>query len=92
MMKQNIIEKFAGKICTILTNPTNLPIKDGKQHAEFFTGLIVNIDQFGILLKHLNTNTHAFYQFPIIGIVEEQVVSKNDPNFSKITEEIKNRQ
>jgi len=84
-------EKFIGKICTILTGPVSFPFSNPKQHAEFFTGLIVAIEPSGILIKHLNTNTHAFYAFPIVGIVEEQVVSKTDPNFNKIKEEVEQK-
>lgn len=79
---------FVGKICTIMTGPVSFPFREGKQHAEFFTGLVLEISEEGILIKHLNTNTLAHYSFPIVGIVEEQVVAKSDPNFEKVKSEV----
>lgn len=84
----NVYKPFLGKVCTILTQTTSLPIRDSKQHAEYFTGEVVDVTEEGITIKHLNIGTYAFYTFPIIGIVEEQAISKNDPNYDKLVEEI----
>ncbi len=81
-------EKFKGKICTILTAPTSFPFRDPKQHAEFFTGEVVEVDAYGIKIKNLNNGTFGFFAYPLIGIVEEQTVSKSDPNYQKIKDEL----
>lgn len=81
-------EKFKGKICTIITQPTSFPFRDAKQHSEFFSGEVVNISEYGITIKHLNIGTLAFYAYPLIGIVEEQTISKTDPNYTKIKEQV----
>jgi hypothetical protein len=59
------------------------------QHSQFFTGKVETVDNYGIWLRHLNSDTIAFYSFPIVGIVEEQIVSQEDPRAEKIKEEIK---
>lgn len=88
-----LYDKFLGKICTILIDPAKFPFKldNPKKHAEFFTGLVVGIDNAGILIKNLNTNAQAYYAFPIIGIIEEQVVAKTDPNYEKIKDELEQK-
>jgi hypothetical protein len=88
----NIKESFTGRICTILTNPVSFPFKDAVQHSQFFTGKVELVDNQGIWLRHLHTNTIAFYSFPIIGIVEEQVIPQNDPRVEKIKAEMKKKE
>ena len=85
-------EKFLGKVCTILSNQIAVPIKDHVQHSQYFTGMVTDIDIHGIWLKHLNINTYAFYQFPIVGIVEEQFIPEGDPRTEKIKEGLKGKQ
>lgn len=77
-----------------MTSPDNFPtwLKDQfnnpKLYSEFFTGIVVKVSSDGILIKHLKTDTHAFYPFPIAGIVEERVVSSKDPDFEKLKKAI----
>lgn len=85
-------EKFKGKICTILTAPTSFPFRDPKQHAEFFTGEVVEVDSYGVKIKNLNNNTFGFFAYPLIGVVEEQTVSKSDPNYQKIKDELEKKE
>ena len=84
-------ERFLGKVCTILTGPVSFPFRDGKQHAEYFTGLVTEVSNNGILIKHLNTNTHALYTFPIVGIVEEQSIDKSHPDYERIKSELEQK-
>jgi hypothetical protein len=79
---------FVGKICTVMTGPTSFPFRDVTKHADYFSGLVTDVNEEGIFIKNLNFNTLAFYAFPIVGIVEEQVVAKSDPNFEKVKNEI----
>lgn len=79
-------EKFLNKVCTILCHQTSYPFKDGIEYSEFFTGLIEDIDESGVWLRHLKVKTLAFFAFPIVGIVEEQVLQKGDPIIEKIKE------
>ena len=88
----NLIENFKGKVATILTAPVSFPFKDAIQHSQYFTGKVVDINIYGIWLKHLHIDTYAFYSFPIIGIVEEQLIPDTDPRAQQIKEEIKQKE
>lgn len=85
---QNLTENFLGKICTVITQSISLPIKDPIVAAQYFTGEVIAIDYDGIWIRHMLSNTKAFYAFPVVGIVEEKVVSSNDPLHEKITKDI----
>ena len=84
-------DRFLGKICTILTGPVSFPFREAKQHAEYFTGLVTEVSNNGILIKHLNTNTFALYTFPIVGIVEEQSIDKSHPDYERIKAEVEQK-
>jgi hypothetical protein len=65
---------FTGKICTVYTHVTNKQFDD-QQHANSFTGLVEEIDEFGIWLRLLpKMEKKAFFPAPVIGIVEEEVI------------------
>lgn len=83
----NNCQRFIGKICTIVTAPVSVPVNDAVQHSQFFTGKVTEVNSSGIWIQSLNTNTMAFYMFPIIGVAEEQFISKDDPEYNKIQEE-----
>lgn len=89
---KNLKEKFLGRICTLLTHQSSFPFKDAMQHSHFFTGKVEYIDSDGIWLEHLQSKTYSFYAFPIIGIVEEQVIAHDDPRAEKIKEELKKKE
>lgn len=88
----NLRKNFLDRVCTILTQPVSFPFKDAIQHSQFFTGKVVDVNQYGIWLKHLQIGTYAFYSFPIVGIVEEQYVPENDPRIDKIRQELKKKE
>jgi hypothetical protein len=90
MVKQ--FERFLGKVCTVLTQSVSFPFTNPRQHAEYFTGIVKEVNTYGILIEHPKTNDLAFFSFPVVGIVEEQAVAKNDPNYEKIREEIEQKQ
>ena len=79
---------FVGKVCTILTTPIALPIKDSFVAAQYFTGQVTEIDNNGIWIKHIPTGDMSYFSFPIVGIVQEQYVPETDPNHDKLKEEI----
>jgi len=84
-------EKFVGKVCTILTQPSSFIFKDPKIHSLYFSGIVKEVNTYGILIQLLNSTKMAFYPFPIIGIVEEQSVYKNDPNYEKIKSQLEKK-
>lgn len=88
-ISENIKSNFLNKICTVLTHQTSFNFNDAVQHSQYFTGKVAEVNEYGIWLKHLHVDTYAFFFFPVIGIVEEQVIEGNDPRASKIQEELK---
>lgn len=86
------LDYFVGKICTILTSPVNIQFKDFVQHAQYFTGEVVSLSPAGVWIKHPQSKVLAFYATQsIIGIVEEQTVSEDDPLMDKIKEDIQKK-
>jgi len=84
---ETLSANFVGRLCTILTKPVSFQFADAIQHSQFFTGKIEEINKDGIWLRHVHSKTVAFYTFPIIGIVEEQVISENDPRAEQLKAE-----
>lgn len=81
------MQMFVGKICTVLTAPVSIEFHNFEQHAQYFTGEITAVDEWGVWLQHPYAKTMSYYPFPIIGIVEEQYVASDDPMADKIKEE-----
>lgn len=85
-------QKFVGRICTILTNTVAKKDFSDQQFADFFTGVIDEIDDDGVFTTHVLTGCKNFYFFSqIIGIVEEQVLDENNPEHAKIIEKVKDK-
>lgn len=85
-------QKFVGRICTILTNTVAKKDFSDQQFADFFTGVIDEIDDDGVFTTHVLTGCKNFYFFSqIIGIVEEQVLDQNNPEHAKIIEKVKDK-
>jgi hypothetical protein len=84
-------ERFLNKPCTILTRDIGFPFTGPIQHSQYFSGLVKEVNQYGVLIEHLQTKTLAFFAFPIVGIVEEQTVTKDNPNYEKIKEELEQK-
>ena len=80
-------QDFVGKVCTILTTPTSFPFVDPRQYADFFTGRVMEISRHGVVIQNLKNLTKAFFSFPIVGIVEEQVITEKDPRFAQVKEQ-----
>lgn len=83
-------QKFQGKICTIMTHPIAKRDFNDAQFADFFTGVVDEIDDDGIFTTHALTACKNFYFFSqVIGIIEEQVLDQQNPEHIKIIEEVK---
>lgn len=84
-------EMFKGKVCTILTTTIAKTNFQDQQFSDFFTGIIELIDEDGILTKHHMTGCINYYNWlHVVGILEEQVVTEDDPKYEEIMREIKN--
>lgn len=64
---------FLGKVCTIITVATARGFTE-QQFADYFLGIIEEINEFGIVVIHPITKCKGFYNHShVIGIIEEQV-------------------
>lgn len=68
------LQYFKGKVCTILTQPTNR-FFDETQHVNTFVGIVDEIDDLGIWILRVSSATGKsfFTHGSIIGIIEESV-------------------
>lgn len=90
MKAQKLNEMFKGKVCTILTATIAKTNFQDQQFSDFFTGIIESIDEDGILTKHHMTGCINYYNWSyVVGILEEQVVTEDDPKYEEIMKEIK---
>ena len=85
-------EKFVGKVCTILTCGIAKNNFADQQFADFFTGIVDFIDEDGIITKHPLNGCMNFYSMSsVVGILEEQFISDDNPEYEKIVDEVKNQ-
>ena len=83
-------ESFLNKVCTILTVGIGKNNFQDHQFADFFTGIVEAIDEDGIYTRHHVTGCKNFYAMEyVVGILEEQVIDENSPQYEKIVEKIK---
>lgn len=86
---------YVDKPCTILTNSLNRSfIKNGAfdemQFSEYFTGFVKEVDSYGIWMQHPATGSMSYFLLNnIVGIIEEQVKSADDPIVEKAINQIK---
>jgi len=87
---KKLTDMFVGKICTILTNTVGKTNFTDIQFSEFFTGYVESIDEDGVVIRHHTTNCKTFYALShIVGILEEQVITDDNPLYEKVVEEVK---
>lgn len=82
------LQYFVGKVCTILTPPTNRMFND-QQHANVFVGLVEEIDHLGVWIRQLTTGKTSFFAAPIIGIVEETFKELTDEELAAAEKKLK---
>jgi hypothetical protein len=84
-------ETFVGKVCTVLTVGVGKNNFQDQQFADFFTGIVDSIDEDGIFTRHSLTGCKNFYAMNhIVGIMEEQVICEDNPEYQNIVNEVKN--
>lgn len=85
-------QNYVGKIATVLTIGIGKTLTD-QQFADFFTGRVDAIDEDGIYTTHALTGCKNFFAFPhVIGILEEQVITEDNPEYHNLVEEVKKKQ
>ena len=97
-MKNDELEYFLGKICTIFTTPTNRDFKSENPQTfpqpifHYFVGKVVSISQKGILIEQWNNDKKLktfFFANHIISISEEEILDPSNPKDLKLIEEYK---
>ena len=82
-------EMFVGRVCTVLTVGIGKNNFQDHQFADFFTGIVDSIDEDGIFTRHHLTGCRNFYAMNhVVGILEEQVIGEDNPEFEKIVQEV----
>lgn len=93
-MKSEYIEQFVGRVCTILTRSLNRDFKQEnpntypEQVFHYFMGMVLGVDEHGIMIEQVMTQEHLrsyFFFHSIVGIAQEQVL---DPNVAEHAREI----
>jgi len=84
------LQYFIGKLCTIMAPPMGLHL-DNRTYPEWFTVTVDQITSDAVWGTDPQRGTKAVYFFPILGIVEEQVLDSNHPDYEKIKSEISQR-
>lgn len=95
-MKSKHLQYFIGKVCTILTVPINrdYSIENPKTYIQtlikYFTGIIENIDDYGVLIRQLDGDLKSFFLLEnIVGISEEKCLNPDEPEDKEIIESLK---
>ena len=88
-MKISTIKKlnnlFLGKVVTLITLGTNKPNIIDSQFSDFYTGVLEELDEDGVIL------THFFATNCIVAVLQEQVLDEDDPENKIEIEKIKER-
>lgn len=72
------LDYFVGKVCTVLTGPTNWKL-DQKQTLDYFLGVVESIDNLGVVLVNVINNKKTYiFSDSLVAIAEETVVDPND--------------
>ena len=81
-------EAFIGKPVTILTKTiAKNNFKDDMQFGAFFSCVLESVDEDGVFGKAILTGKQSFYAWSyIVGIVEEEFISENSPEYKSMLE------
>lgn len=80
-------EYYTGKICTIITSAESIPM-DKKELHQWFTIMIDDIDSEAIVGTDIRTQTKSVFFFPIIGIIEEQLMKPDHPKYEVVKQQV----
>jgi len=91
------LQYFVGKAVTVFTKPINRNFKEESPATypqpifNYFMGVLLQVDDHGILLEQVTPERLRSYFLldSCVGIAEEQVMSKDDPEDAKEIEKIK---
>ena len=92
-----LLEKFVGKICTIITTPINRDFKSENEKGypqvlyNYFMGRVVSIDEDGICLAQLGEDPplHSYFFLDhVVTIAQEKEYNPSNPEDAKLIEKM----
>ncbi len=97
-MKQQGLDYFLGRICTVFTVPTNRDFKSENPQTfpqpvfHYFVGRVVEVNHRGICIEQWNNAKKLrtfFFIDHIVSISEEEILDPSNPKDKEIIEEYK---
>jgi len=81
---------FLGKVVTLITLGTNKPNIPDAQFSDFYTGVLEEIDEDGVVLTHLLTGCKSFFTLSsVVALLQEQVLDESNPQNKDEIQKIK---
>lgn len=95
-MKISTIKKlhnlFLGKVVTLITLGTNKPNIPDSQFSDFYTGVLEQVDEDGVVLTHLLTGCKSFFTLSsVVAVLQEQVLDESNPENRDEIQKIKDQ-
>lgn len=95
-MKISTIKKlhnlFLGKVVTLITLGTNKPNIPDSQFSDFYTGVLEEVDEDGVVLTHLLTGCKSFFTLSsVVAVLQEQVLDESNPENRDEIQKIKDQ-
>jgi len=95
-MKNQNLQYFVGKVCTIFTHPINRNFKEEnpqtfvEQPYHYFVGVIDSVDDHGVMVTQVFSGLKSyFFLAGLISIAEEEVLNPENEDDAKIINELK---
>lgn len=87
----NTLKHFEGKVCTILTMPTNR-FFDETQHTNVFVGLVEEVEEYGVWVIQLTSKKKSFFTARgLVGIIEETVIPMTQEEATNVRAQVERR-
>ena len=84
------LQELKNRVCSILTTSVSKSNISDQQFADFFVGIIDEVSEDGIWMRHPMTNCISFFAINhVVAVLEEQVINQQDEKYEEILAEVK---
>jgi hypothetical protein len=84
------LQQLTNKVCSVLTTSVAKGNFTDNQFADFFVGILDEINEDGVWLRHPMTNCLSFFSINhVVAVLEEQVIDQKDEKYEEILSEVK---
>ncbi|RTK96615.1 MAG: hypothetical protein EKK64_03255 [Neisseriaceae bacterium] len=84
------LQQLTNKVCSVLTTSVAKGNFTDNQFADFFVGIVDEINEDGVWLRHPMTNCLSFFSINhVVAVLEEQVIDQKDEKYEEILTEVK---